>query len=259
MTTETTGRMTRPGSLSWSSRTSGQLSDVERRQLLVPLASAHLSNALGRTAMLLRLNSGRRVDVPVRALHQPSSALTRAAEQQAKERLSPALLNHAYRCYLFGAALASLEQIEVDRELLFAAAMLHDTGLATPVKDVDFTLASVRVAHQVSETVGLSDAATETLGNAITLHHSPDVTLADGPVAYLMSAGASLDVIGLRSWQLPSDLLRKATAERPRHGFKREFRALWAAQAKAVPQGRARLLQRYGAFDLAIRLAPFPD
>jgi hypothetical protein len=42
-----------------------------------------------------------------------------------------------------------------------------------------------------------------------------------------------------------------------RLGFKREFAAAFRAEAAAVPRGRARLLRRYGAFDLAIKLAPF--
>src|SRR3954469_16355802 len=52
----------------------------------------------------------------------PSSALTRAAVEQAQRRLSPALLNHSYRTYAFGAALGALEGLTVDTELLFAAA-----------------------------------------------------------------------------------------------------------------------------------------
>ena len=249
----------RVGTLAWSKRTNGQLNSTERRQLLRPLARAHAHNLIGRTAMALRVNSGRRAPLPVLAVDVPSSALTRAAEEQATQRLSHALLAHSYRCYEYGVALASLEHIDVDRELLFAAAMLHDTGLATPQAGVDFTLTSARIARDVAETVGLSTAATETMRTAITLHHSPDVTLTDGPVAYLMSAGAAVDVIGLRAWQLPPQVLSHAVADHPRGGFKSEFRRAWAAEAAAVPQGRARLLRRYGAFDLAIRLAPFAD
>ena len=92
---------------------------------------------------------------------------------------------------------------------------------------------------------------------AITLHPSPGVTLADGPVAYLLSAGAGMDVAGLRSWELPPQVLAAVVAQRPRLGFKREFTAAFRAEAAAVPRGRVRLLRRYGALDLAIRLAPF--
>ena len=109
------------------------------------------------------------------------------------------------------------------------------------------------------EDVGLSTDATSTLRSAITLHHSPGVTLEHGPVAYLLSAGAGLDVVGLRSWQLPADELASVLAEYPRLGFKREFAAAFRAESAQVPDGRAAFLRRYGAFDLAIKTAPFRD
>jgi hypothetical protein len=245
------------GTLDWVAATGGQLTAAERRRLLRPLAATHAANIVGRAAMLIHLNSGRRADIDPSALAVPTSALAAAAEHEARSRLSPALLNHSYRTYAFGAALGALADIDVDRELLFAAAMLHDTGLGRPVDGVDFTLASARVAREVAETVGLSTAATETLRTAITLHHSPGVTLADGPVAHLLSAGAGVDVAGLRSWKLPPQVVGAVVTQRPRLGFKREFAAAFRAEAAAVPRGRAYLLRRYGALDLAIKLAPF--
>lgn len=254
-----TAHPTRLGTIAWSARCGGQLTSAETRRLLLPLARTHALNAAGRAAMLLRLHSGRRAQLPELALRTPSSVLTRTAEQVAHERLTPAVLNHSYRCYSFGVALAGLEDLDVDRELLFAAAMLHDTGLSRPMRGVDFTLTSARVALEVAETVGLSSAATETMRSAITLHHTPGVTRADGPEAYLLSAAAGIDVIGLHRWKLPDAVVSSVLAEHPRLGFKDEFRARWSAEAAAVPRGRARFLRRYGAFDLAIRLAPYTD
>jgi hypothetical protein len=230
---------------------------AERRSLLRPLASTHVTNAVGRLSMLLRVNSGRRAPVTIDQRPAPDSVLTRAAEAQARRRLSPALLNHSYRTYAFGSALGERENLDVDRELLFAAALLHDIGLPTPVPQVDFTRASARAARDVAEDVGLSTAATNILRTAITLHHSPGVTLAHGPVAYLLSAGAGVDVAGLRSWQLPPDLLDTVTAAHPRLGFKAEFAAAFRTEATRVPRGRAAFLRRYGAFGLAIKAAPF--
>jgi len=135
--------------------------------------------------------------------------------------------------------------------------MLHDIGLTLPKRGVDFTLGSAEVAGDVADAVGLSTAATETVRTAITLHHSPGVTMAAGPVAYLLSAGAGVDVVGLRSGTLPPQLLAHTVQQRPRLGFKREFRAAWRAEAAAVPGGRAQFLRRHGAFDLAIACAPF--
>jgi len=252
-----TGTATGLGTFSWVDRTGGQLSAAERRSLLRPLAQGLAVNAVGRLLMLVKLNSGRRAQVVPTQLLPPSSALTRAAQVQAHRRLSPALLNHSYRTFAFGAALGALENLVFDRELLFAAALLHDVGLPTAVRQVDFTLGSARVARDVAEDVGLSSAATETIRSAITLHYSPNVTLAAGPVAYLLSAGAAVDVVGLRSWRLPPELLASVVAQHPRLGFKREFSAAFRTEAARVPHGRARFLRSYGAFDLAIKLAPF--
>ena len=114
------------------------------------------------------------------------------------------------------------------------------------------TLASIVIAF-------LLFGLLQTMRTALTLHHSPRVTLADGPVAYLLAAGAGLDVAGLRSWQLPPDVLASVLDQRPRLGFKREFAAAFRTEAARVPRGRAQFLRSYGAFDLAIKLAPFRD
>jgi hypothetical protein len=245
------------GTLHWVERTGGRLTHVERRSLLRPVARAHAVNMVGRLSMLVRLNSGRRTQIALTRLLPPRSVLTRAAEAQAQRRLRPAVLNHSYRTYAFGAALGALENLEVDHELLFAAALLHDIGLPTPIHEVDFTVASARVARDVAESVGLSSAATETMRTAITMHHNPNVTLTDGPVAYLLSAGAAVDVVGLRSWQLPPQVLASVVQQHPRLDFKREFSAAFRTEAAHVPQGRVKFLRRYAAFDLAIKLAPF--
>lgn len=185
--------------------------------------------------------------------------MTRAATDAAVRVLPTTLLRHSHRAHTFGRALGELEDIDVDTELLYAAALLHDTGLILAAGTDDFTLASARVAWDVAEQVGLSTAATGTLQTAITMHHSPPVTLDAGPVAYLLAAGAGVDVAGLRSWELPTSVLERAVTDHPRDGFKRYFTQAWADEAARVPQGRARLLRRYGAFTTAVLLAPFDD
>jgi HD domain-containing protein len=242
------------GTLDWVDRTGGQLSGAERRSLLGAVARTHAVNAAGRLSMLAGLNSGRRARVAPSLLVPPTSALTRAAVEQAQRRLSPALLNHSYRTFAFGAALGALEGLTVDAELLFAA-LLHDTGLPTSDQNVDFTRGSARIARDVAEENSLSSA--ETVRTAITLHLNPNVSPARGPVAYLLAAGAGVDAVGLRSWQLPSDLLAAVVEQHPRLGFKGEFTVACRTEAARVPRGRVQFLRRYGAFDLAIRLAPF--
>ncbi len=247
------------GTIEWTRRTGGRLEPAERRRLVADLARVHVGSILGRGSAMLHLNSGRRANVSPDRLVPPDSPLTRAAEDAAARTLTPSLLNHSYRAYRFGRALGDLEGLEVDDELLFAAALLHDTGLVLTDGSADFTLASARVARDVAEGVGLSSRASETIQTAITMHYSPRVSLDVGPEAHLLAAGAGVDVAGLRSWELPRTVLEDAVRLHPREGFKVYFTKAWAVEAARVPRGRAQLLRRYGAFSAAIALAPFEE
>jgi hypothetical protein len=250
---------TRVGTVRWVERTSGRLTTAERRALLRPLARTHVHNAVGRLRLAVGLYPGRKAYLPAARLTPPTSVLTRAAEERARRVLPVPLLNHSYRTYVFGRALGELEGTDVDTELLFAGALLHDTGLVNPTGAADFTLASARLAREVAEQVGLSTAATDTMLTAITQHYTPGVTIDAGPVAYLLAAGAAADVVGLRSWELPRATITEAVREHPRAGFPTMFTEAFRQEAARVPEGRARLLLRYGAFSAAIRFAPFDE
>ncbi|MDN5805141.1 MAG: HD domain-containing protein, partial [Microlunatus sp.] len=243
----------------WTRRTGGHLEPGQRHGMVVDLARVLVGNLIGRLSLVARVNRGRKAYVPARRLLPPDSALTRAALDVANRVLPATLLNHSFRSYVFGRALGELDNIHVDTELLYAAALLHDVGLVAAGGRDDCTLTSAHVAVDVAEQVGLSTAATETLQTAITMHHSPRVPREAGPVAYLLAAGAGVDVVGLRSWDLPPGVFESAVRQHPRVGFKTYFINAWAREAARVPQGRAMLLRRYGAFATAITLAPFDE
>lgn len=252
-------RTSTTGTVAWVQDTRGWLTPTERRELLRPLASAHLRNLVGRTRLALHLHPGRHAYVAPERLDPPHTVFARRAEEEAVRRLPPALLHHSRRTFRFGLALGILTDTDVDEELLYAAAMLHDTGLLTSSGDADFSLESTRVARQVAEKVGLPEEATTIVLDAITLHHSPGVGPGHGAVAQLLSAGAAADVIGLHAWQLPDAVLADAVTLHPREGFKNVFIEAFGNGAKRVPAGRAQFLHRYGAFATAIRLAPFAE
>ena len=250
---------TRVGTAPWVQRTSGRLTPTERRALLRPLARTHVQNAVGRLRLAVGLNPGRKAYLPPALLTPPNSALTRAAEECAERVLTRPLLNHSYRTYVYGRALGELEGTNVDTELLFAGALLHDTGLVNPAGTADFTLTSARLAREIAEQVGLSSDATDSLMTAITMHYTPGVTVDAGPVAYLLAAGASVDVVGLRSWELPKATIAEVVRAYPRADFKPVFTEAFRQEAARVPEGRARVLQRYGALAAAIKFAPFKE
>jgi hypothetical protein len=245
------------GSIGWTERTGGVLTARECVTLARPLLRAELSILAGRLAMVLRLHSGRRNAIAPASLVRPDSALAKDAEVAAQDLLTPALLNHSSRAYSWGAALASRHGITFDRELLYLAAMLHDTGLPSPVPHIDFTVRSAAVAREITDRHDLPADRRELVTNAIAMHHTPGVGLEAGAEAYLLSAGAAIDVFGLRANQIPAAVRQGVIQEYPRLGFKREFAGHLRAEARQVPRGRAWYLHRFAMSDLSIRLAPF--
>src|SRR5215213_7583578 len=122
------------------------------------------------------------------------AGLARDAEVAAQDLLTPALLNHSSRAYTWGAAIAALHGIRFDRELLYVAAMFHDTGIPSPVPDVDFTVHSAALAREFTDSHHVPADIRELVANAIAMHHTPGVGLESGAEAYLLSAGAAVDV-----------------------------------------------------------------
>jgi hypothetical protein len=245
------------GSIGWAERTGGVLTARECVTLAGPLLRGELAILAGLVAMALRVHSGRRASIDPARLAPPDSSLARDAQQAAEELLTPAVRNHAHRAYAWAAAITARGGILFDRELLYLAAMFHDSGLPSPVAQVDFTVRSAALAREFADRHGVPADRREVVTNAIAMHHSPGVGLESGPEAHLMSAGAAVDVFGLRSNEIPDAVRRRVVEQFPRLGFKREFAALWRAEAKQVPRGRAWYLHRFAVTDLSTRMAPF--
>src|SRR5215217_5909183 len=111
------------GSIGWLERTGGVLTARECLTLARPLLRGEPGLLAGRLAMVLRVHSGRRSSIDPASLAPPDSALARDAEVAARDLLTPALLHHSGRAYAWGAAIAALQGITFDRELLYLAAM----------------------------------------------------------------------------------------------------------------------------------------
>ena len=182
------------GSIGWTERTGGVLTARECLTLARPLLRGELSILAGRLAMVLRMHSGRRSSIDPASLVPPDSALARDAEVAAQDLLAPALLNHSSRAYTWGAAIAALQGITFDRELLYLAAMFHDTGIPSPVPDVDFTVRSAALAREFTDSHDVPADIRELVANAIAMHYTAGVGLESAAEAYLRSGGAAVDV-----------------------------------------------------------------
>src|SRR5215203_2766623 len=157
------------GSIGWTERTGGVLTARECVTLVRPLLREELGILAGLLAMALRVHSGRRATIEPARLAPPDSSLARDAQQAAEDLLTPVLRNHSHRAYAWAAALAARRGISFDRELLYLAAMLHDTGLPSPVPHVDFTVRSAALAREFAA-VWRAEAEQVPRGRAWYLH-----------------------------------------------------------------------------------------
>ena len=250
---------TRIGGLAWTRRTRGRLSSAERRRVLVATAAGQVENALGRVRLALGRRNARAEEIDVASFVPPDSRLAREAEAACAEQ-PQAIAAHSYRTWMYGLSLAALDRVELDRELFYCAALIHDYGIAPPVAGRDFTLGGADRALACASAAGIAGEDADTIADAICVQSTPGVSVdRDGALGCYVQWGAMVDGAGLRLWDVSIANELAVLEAHPRGaGFKGALAALIRAEARAVPGGRFALLARCG-LPLAVRLAPFED
>lgn len=170
----------------------------------------------------------------------PDSQIARQAEKLLRGTSEPFLVNHCLRSYLWGAALAEVDKVNFDAELLFVSAVLHDLGLV-PRFDTGapFEHDSATAAHEFAHVHGWPARRTAVAEEAIVLHVAADVTLDHGAEAYLLWHATAVDVTGSRLDELPATIITQVLSNYPRLDFAASFGELLANQARQKPQSRA--------------------
>jgi hypothetical protein len=246
----------RLGGLAWVRRTGGRLSRAERRRLLLELAIGQFVNAVGRVKLALGRIPDAAAHVDIDTFQVPDSKFAREAEEACAE-LPPTLQGHSYRTWLFGRALATVDGTEMDGELFYCGALLHDYGIVSPTANRDFTLGSVDRMRACANVAGVDDKRADLLADGICVHITPGVKVeTDGTIGCYLQWGAMVDGAGLRIWDIAPGNVKEVLRRYPRGDFKRELVDMMRAEAAAVPDGRFGLLVRCG-LPFAVRIAPF--
>lgn len=175
-------------------------------------------------------------------------------------RVSPRyLFNHCARCYAWACALAERWGMDFDRELLYAASLLHDLGLTGTFDGPGcFEDEGAEAARGFARGWGWSEQRSGLLAEAIRLHMAPEVDPGDGPEAYLLAAATGCDVRGRYLEEIDVEVRRLVLARLPRLGFKEAFLARWREEAERKPDCVVAEYLREG-FGERILGAPFED
>lgn len=241
----------------WAERTGGNLAPAERRRLLRPLLRSVPRLAAERT----HAARGRRgtASVEPAGMVFPDTHLAREAEAEARGVLSPVVLQHSYRTYLFGLALAQIDGVQTDHELAFTASMLHDLNLEHPTPGRCFAVVGGQRAERFALDHGAPPTVAREIGAAVSGHLTPGVADDLSDLGGFVSAGALLDVTGFRVTEIDKLWVRDVLDRHPRLEFKRQLAIAIAEERRLVPNGRAAWLSRWARFQLLIKLAPFAE
>jgi cyanamide hydratase family protein with HD domain len=170
-------------------------------------------------------------------LDVPVTPACRAALEVATTYLSPALLNHSVRAYLWAAGYALERSIAFDAELLYVSAMLHDLSL---VKEFDnhslpFEEAGGHVAWVFGAAAGWPVERRQRAAEIIVRHMWDAVDVTMDPEGHLLELSTAMDISGRRTEDIPPDLRADVLARYPRLGLVEEFVGYFEDQAKRKP------------------------
>lgn len=184
----------------------------------------------------------------VDSLLAPPSPAAALALEVLRRWSSPELANHGIRSWAWARSRAASIGLEIDAELLFVAAMLHDLGV-TPAFDaheIAFESAGGAAAWVFAAGAGWPEPRRIRLLEIIERHMWTSVDPELDPEGHLLEVATSLDVSGAAPELWDRELLRVVTQRHPRLGFTAQFDECIHAQALRKPASAAARLDASG-------------
>ncbi|MFC8450152.1 HD domain-containing protein [Kitasatospora sp. NPDC057223] len=132
------------------------------------------------------------------SLEFPTGPLVEAVVSTVRNSESTPVFNHSVRSFFFAQLLAEhegcLEDAAYDRDLLFAATVLHDLGTGSLAKgEARFEVEGADLAASLLQEHGLPAADVDRVWEAIALHTSPGIAERRGVLSYLTREGVGMD------------------------------------------------------------------
>jgi hypothetical protein len=132
------------------------------------------------------------------SLDFPAGPVAEAALSVVRASESPSIANHSLRTFFFAQLLAAhegcLDDAAYDRELLFAATVMHDLGLGDLARGADrFEVEGADLAAAVLREHGVPDQDVDRVWEAVALHTSAGIAERRGLLAYLTRRGVGID------------------------------------------------------------------
>lgn len=167
----------------------------------------------------------------------PQTSLARDATAVALSSEPIEVFRHSLRTFLFAELIARKRGIEHDRELVYVASILHDTGLSPEhMSERDrFEVDGANLARALLQQHGVEGAKADVVWDAISLHDQGNIAKYKQPEVMLVSAGVGAD-FGAFLPQLERKDVVAVLQTAPRDKFVEVFLASTAAFVRKKPQ-----------------------
>ncbi|MDQ1137423.1 HD superfamily phosphodiesterase [Microbacterium sp. SORGH_AS 1204] len=179
-------------------------------------------------------------DIPV-----PDTVAARGALALAQQFQSPAITAHALRSWLWAEAFARVDGIhDVDHELLYVSAVLHDIGTVREFDNhtISYEHAGGYVGVALTAGAGWALERRQRVLDVIVRHNWPSVDPELDAEGYLLETATALDISGARPDALPEGFVVEVLTAHPRGSLAAEFGACVVDQAARKPETAARRL-----------------
>jgi HD domain len=154
----------------------------------------------------------------------PDTALARQARDLVHASCDTHVIAHCERSFQFAALVGVVEEVELDREVLYIGTLLHDLGLAARFDGPDrFEMRGANAVRTILLEADMDRARAENVWDVIALHASTAIATHKSPETRIANRGISIDVRGAGAERLPPDAVRAVLDAWPRHEFPSEF------------------------------------
>ncbi|KJY42715.1 hypothetical protein VR41_06540 [Streptomyces sp. NRRL B-1568] len=132
------------------------------------------------------------------SLDLPTGPLAEAVLSTVRTSETPSVANHSVRSFFFAQLLAAhegcLQDAAYDRDLLFAATVLHDLGAGDLAEgEARFEVEGADLAANLLRQHKVPEADIDRVWEAIALHTSPGIAERRGLLSYLTYEGVGID------------------------------------------------------------------
>lgn len=165
---------------------------------------------------------------------------------------SAAITAHAIRSWLWAEAFAVVKNLrDVDHELLYVAAVLHDIGTVPEYDNHTYSYehSGGHVGIALTAGAGWPAERRQRVLDVIVRHNWTSVDPGLDVEGHLLEMATGLDISGARPDELPQEFLREVLAAHPRGDLAEEFATCVADQAERKPLTAARRLVDNGLAD----------